>query len=773
MNQVSHIIQGFKRNKLNSSVIIISLALGLSCFLLISVFIQRELNPESFNPDKNRTYALQANNPFGSIFGDSNKMLQSRYGSAEYMQENIAEVENFCRISSSSVKRIKVNRNLFYDHPIVLNASSNFFDFFNYTLLSGNKQNVIETKNDIVISEEFALKYFGEETPLGKSIKISFRNEDKEFIVSGVFERPVATTQIDFDMVTLFEGERDSRCYVKLDSPDSKQKVEEKFASLKEVIPIIKGEEPNQYDLLPMHNAYFSSMRRSSFDVSRDKSDLWIAAVVALLILGVAIFNYLILLKNNLNDYTKTFTIRRIHGASNSNLTRMFMIETLFMILIAFGIGIILLKLFIPSFNELLSTSITESVFIQFDSLMFCIFLLGMVGLITYFFVFVHIRTQLSTTNINGNQTNRRKTNAMNIIQLVATVILVICSSIIIKQIQFINNKKIGLDKNVTEIKIPQTYANKAEVFFKELSANPTIKSLSLTPASPLLEHYVVLLNYEDNGLRKEYHPCLFSGDENFIKTLGIKIIEGEDFSGNPEVDKRKCLINQSLANIFPNQELIGKPMPGDPENTIIGIVEDFHVSNLKRKIEPGYIQYSNNGPHILVKAKEGMENEVEASITAIWSKLIPDYPVNFENLDARYKSMHDENKKFIHLIGTFSLISIFMSMMGLFAISVDKSTKRSKEIGIRRVNGATVSEILIMLNTDFIKWVAISYVIAIPIAYYAMQKWLEKFAYKTTLSWWIFVLAGVLVLIISLLTVSWYSWRAATKNPVEALRYE
>jgi putative ABC transport system permease protein len=774
MKQVQQILRGLNRNRLNSSVIIISLALGMACFFLISVFIQHELNPDSFNPDKNRTFALQSNNPYGAVGGSSTKMLYNRYGSAEYMKENIAEVESFCRIANSSAKRIKVNRNLFFEQPIVLDASSNFFEFFNYKLLSRNEQTVLETKNDIAISKELALKYFGEVLPIGKSIQITFKNEEKEFFVTGVFERPVAVTLINFDMVTLFEGERNSRCFVKLDSPSSRLKMEEEFERLKDEIPIIKGDESNQYSLLPIHEAYFSSMRRSVYDATRDKSDLWIAAIVALMILGIAIFNYLILIKNRLNDNAKNYTINRIQGAANNDLVLLFMRETFAMLFISLGFGMVLLKLFVPYFNELLTTTITASVFIQFDSLTVFVLLLSLVGVITYFFVLVHLRTQLSITNIKGsNQPIHRKIHGMNIIQLAAMVILVIASSVVIKQIQFINNKEIGLDKNVTVVKIPQTYQEKAEVFKEELRANPNTRNIALTLASPLLPHFVLLLKYNDNGVEKEYYPNLFSGDANFIKTLGIKILEGEDFSGIPEVDKRKCLINKSLANMFPNQKLIGESMPGNPNKTIIGIVEDFHFTSLKRKVEPGFIEYNDEGPNILVKAKDGLENEVLASIAAIWAKLIPDYPVNFENLDVRYKSLHDENKNFIRLIGSCSLISIFLSMMGLFAISVDKCIKRTKEIGIRKVNGAKISEILNLLNKDFIKWVVIAFLIACPIAYYAMNKWLENFAYKTTLSWWIFVLAGGLALGIALLTVSFQSYKAATRNPIESLRYE
>jgi len=591
LKQLQQIILGFKRNRLNSSVIIISLALGMACFLLIAVFIQRELNPESFNPDKKRIFALQANNPFGEVGGSGTKMFHCRYGSAEYMKENFAEVESYCKIEHVTAKRIKVNRNTFYDEAIVLNTSSNFFEFFHYTLLSLNAQRVLETKNDIAISRDLAIKYFGEEMPIGKSIQISFNNEEKEFFVSGVYERPLSATQINFDMVTLFEGERDSRCYIKLNAPSSRQKMEAEFEHLEDEIPVIKGDSPNHYSLLPMNEAYFSPMRKSAFEVTRDKSDLWEAAIVAFLILGVAIFNYLLLIKNRLNDHTKTFAINRIHGAKNTDLVLLFMGEVFVMMFIALGFGIVLLKLFMPYFNQLLTTTITAPVFIQPASILLFVILLGLVSIISWLFVLVHLGTQLSITTLKGSKRLiRREINGMNILQLAAMVILIICSSVIIKQIQFINNKEVGLDKNVWVVKIPQAHQNKTAALRAELLANPNIKNLALTPSSPLLGHWKVLLNYSDHGVEKEYYPCLFSGDANFVKTLGIRMLEGEDFSGNPEVDKRKCLINKSLADFFPDQNLIGKRMPGDSDKTVIGIVEDFHFSSLKRKVEPGYI---------------------------------------------------------------------------------------------------------------------------------------------------------------------------------------
>jgi putative ABC transport system permease protein len=360
---------------------------------------------------------------------------------------------------------------------------------------------------------------------------------------------------------------------------------------------------------------------------------------------------------------------------------------------------------------------------------------------------------------------------AFNIFQLVGSIVLIVCSIIIIKQINYITNKPIGLDKEVIEVKIPGSYGQIASVFKEELLKDVSI--VSRAGSSPVLEHFLLLLKYKENGVEKQFTPSGFSGDENYLSTLGIQLIEGSGFSGNPASDKDKILINMSLAKLFPHQNLIGMGLPGMENRIVSGIVKDFHYSNLKSVVEPGFIGFDANGRHMLVKASENQTKQAHAAIAQTWAKLIPDYPLNFETIGDRYKWMHRENKNYLKLIGACCCISIFLSMIGLFAISFQTSQYRTKEIGIRKVNGAKISEVLVMLNKDFVKWVAIAFVIATPIAYYAMHKWLENFAYKTELSWWIFALAGLLALGIALLTVSWQSWRAATRNPVEALRYE
>ncbi len=360
-----------------------------------------------------------------------------------------------------------------------------------------------------------------------------------------------------------------------------------------------------------------------------------------------------------------------------------------------------------------------------------------------------------------------------NIFQIASSIALIICSAVIIRQMNFITNKPIGLDKNVIEIKIPGQYKDKAPVFKEELLKNSSVNSVALTLASPLLEHFLVSLHYQDGGVEKQYSPSGFSGDENYLKVLGIELVEGSGFSETLSANTKKCLINQSFAQLFKDQDLIGKGMPGMEDMIVIGIVKDFNYSDLKDFVGPSFIFFDSKGSHLLVKPSPDQSAEARKSIEQIWQKLIPDFPVNTESVGERYEWYHRNNTNFIKLIGSCSVISIFLSMIGLFAISYQKTNSRTKEIGIRKINGATISEILFMLNSDFVRWTLIAFIIAVPAAAYAMHKWLENYAYKTEVNWWIYALAGVIVLAISLLTVSWQSWRAATRNPVDALRYE
>jgi putative ABC transport system permease protein len=771
MNKLTQIIRSLLRDRLNTSVMIVSLAIGIAGISLIFLFINREIGTDSFHEKRERIYALKCDDPW--VKGA--KMYHCRYGSAEYMKDNFAAVEDFCRMFGAGAQKVVVNDEEYFDRPYILAASENFFRFFSYDLLTKNQETALDTENSIVISTELAKKYFGSADPVGKIINLINIDNKEQMVVTGIFQKPENNTQILFDMVRLI-GEKDSRCYLLLAENANPAEMETLFFGKKESIPVIHDGTPGSYSLEPFQKTYFNTSRGASFEATRDKTDLWIALIIGLMIIGVAIFNYLGILANKYQKKIKEYYIRRINGSSMINLIGRFMLENSIIVVFSFVLSLLILPEVLPFFNSMTNSKITEQFIFRQESLAILIAVLIFILLLTLIFASNLIYSNLSLNFLKADQNQKRgmiQIPAFNVFQIAASIALIISSIIIIRQMNFITNKPIGLDKKVIEVKIPGQYKDKTGVFKEELLSHNTINNVSIVGASPVLEHFLVSLHYQENGKEKQYSPSGFSGDENYLKVLDIELVEGNDFSEILSSNTKKCLINQTFASIFAGQSLVGKGIPGMEDMTVTGIVKDFHYSGLKSGIEPAFISFDNKGRHLLVKATDGMTFEARNTIEQVWQKIIPDYPVNIESVGDRYEWFHRDNTNFKRLIVSCSVISLFLSMIGLFALSFQKAHSRTKEIGIRKINGATISEILLLINKDFIRWTLIAFAIALPASWYAMHQWLENYAYKTELPWWIYAFSGAIVLVIALSTVSWHSWRAATKNPVEALRYE
>jgi putative ABC transport system permease protein len=769
--RINQLFRSLFRDRLNTSVVIISLAVGIASFNLIIMFINRELGTDSFQDKDDQIFALKCDDPWFP----GKKIYYCKFGSAEYMKANFPQVEDFCRITNSGSQKIVINNETYFDHPAIISASANFFSFFSYSLLSNNQATVLESKSNIAISEELAKKYFGHENPLGRVIEIVNRDKTDKMIISGIFKKPVENTQLVFDMVRQI-GESDSRCYIRLTKQSKKDEMEKLFFERKGSIPVINVGTPVPYYLESLREAYFDTIRRSAVETSRNITDLWVALVIGMMIFGIASFNYLGILSNRFLMKIKEFKIRQINGGSRSGIISSFMFENSILIGFSYLVSLYLMFELIPFFNELTGSNITVKFIFQPAQIVILMAVIAFIWIITLLFVFYLIYTEANNNFFKVEQTRQIKSVQMpvlNIFQIASSIALIICSIIIIRQMKFITRKPIGLDKTVIEVKLPGQYSDKALVFKEELIKNKSIKCISIVGSSPVLEHFLVSLKYQQDGVEKQYSLAGFSGDENYLKVLGIELIDGNDFSETESVIGKKCLINQSLAKLFPEQDLVGKSIPGMEDVTIIGIVKDFNYFSLKSYVEPSFISYSKKGSHLLVKASANQTIQARKIIAQVWHKLIPDYPIDTESVGDRFEWFHRENKNYIKLITSCSIISLFLSMIGLFTISFQKTRSRTKEIGIRRINGARVIDILIILNKDIVRWIFLALLLAVPASWYAMNKWLHNYAYKTEISWWVFVLAGTITLSIALLTVSWQSLRAATRNPVEALRYE
>jgi len=769
--KLNQIFRSLFRNPLNSLIIIISLAIGMACTNLIILFITRELNTDSFQQNRDRIYLLRCDNPYEK----GSQMSNCIKGGAEYIKENFSQVEDFCRIRFSRAQKIMIDNQIYNDNLAVFETSATFFTIFSYKLLTNNPNSILTTNEDIAISEDLAQKYFGERLPVGRIITIINGTTKSDFIINGVFRKPVKNSQFNFDMVKLSENS-ERYAFLLLKNNTDPAKLEKLFADEKDKIPVINDGTPGKYYLKSFKQTYFDTSEYSLLGNRRERSDIVIAMIIGLMIICVASVNYLGLINNKLFDKTPEFYIRRINGGSRASLIFDFMIENLIIIGIAFIISLEVISWIVPFFNDLTESQIDVTYFTRPDSLLIMSFVVFPLLVATLIFTVNKMNKQkiYSASKVMIDKEGKIiKIAAFNIFQLIVTIVLLICSITILKQINYITKKEIGINKDVIEVKIPSIYESQTKIFKEDLLKYPSVASISVTTASPLLEWIQTSFHYTENGEDKQYSPKIFRGDEAFIRTLGIKLTEGRDFSGNITSDKNNCIINESLARYFSGRNLIGEKLPGYEKLTVIGIVKDFNCSGAKDPVSSGVIVFDNSGNHLLVMPAFGQSQAVRNSISETWQKLIPDFPLNIESVRERYDWYHIKEINFARLIVSCCLISLFLSMIGLFAISFHSSRKRTKEIGIRKINGATVFGVISLLNRDFFRWVIIAFVPASFITWYFMNRWLQGFAYRTELNLWIFALAGLLTVATTLLTVSWQSWKAATRNPVDALKYE
>lgn len=767
----NQIFRSLFRKPLNSLIIIISMAIGLACTYLIMLFITRELNTDSFQQNRDRIYLLKCDNPYekGSLMSNCKK------GGAEYIKENFSQVEDFCRIKFGRVQKIMIGNQIYNDNLPVFETSATFFSIFSYKLLTNNPNSVLTTKDDIAISDVLAQKYFGERLPVGKIITFINGSTRTDFIIKGIFIKPAGNSQFNFDMVRLSEN-TERYAFLLLKKNTDPSNLEKLFAEEKDKIPVINDGAPGKYYLKSFKQTYFDTSEYSLLGNKREKSDIVIALIIGLMIICVASVNYLGLINNKLFEKTPEFYIRRINGGSRASLVFDFMIENLIIILIAFALSLEVISWIIPVFNDLTESKIDVTYFTRPESFLIIFYLTFSLLLVTLIFSVYKINKQKisSASKVMPDKEGKIiKIQAFSVFQLIVTIVLLTCSITVLKQIKYITKKEIGINKNVIEVKIPSVYESQTKIFKEDLLKYPSVAGISVTTASPLLEWIQTSFQYTENGEDKQYSPKIFRGDEAFIRTLGINLTDGRDFSGNITADKNNCIINESLAGYFSGRNLIGEKLPGYEKLTVIGIVKDFNCSGAKDPITPGIIIFDNSGSHLLVMPVVGQSQSIRNQISETWQKLIPDSPLNIESVKERYDWYHTRETNFARLIISCCLISLFLSMIGLFAISFHSSRKRTKEIGLRKINGATVLEVISLLNRDFFRWVIIAFVPASLISLYIMNKWLQGFAYRTELNIWIFALAGLLTITITFLTVSWQSWIAATRNPVEALRYE
>ncbi|RIH66371.1 ABC transporter permease [Mariniphaga sediminis] len=810
LNSFKMVVRQLARNKVFSAISIVGLAIGIACGLVIYEIISYESGFNKFNknyPNIYRVINQLEPSGIGTVLAEGqvhplgaairNDFPGVVAAMTFYAEKGQISIEN----ENGAFDRYLEADGLVYAEPQV-------FQIFDFKFLAGNPQNALSNSGSIVINSSLAQKYFklsqgNESDALGKPINI---NNKGTFSVTGVFADLPETTDLPFKLIGDYKSQpasnpyfnngtdwqeynSNTNCYLLLPDEISAINFESQLVSFSAKYMGTESPVKQKYVLQPLSKLHSWEVGNYSHRQVPEKA-LYLLGFVGLFIILLASINFVNLSTAQSSRRFKEIGVRKISGVSRFQLIWQFMGETILVSYIAAVIGLGVAHVMFIYLTDILGYRLTLDLLKNGGTLIFLIistFLIGIISGIYPSIIMSGMKPVGSLKNflsVKGNSGSVSVRRVLVIAQFVVSLVLMTGTLVMQKQIKYFFSADIGFNKEAILItKIPEVEKSKLELLRANLLKYPDIKQVSFESTSPMADWKVSnSINYPT------IEPNLYLGnlktiDENYLELYEIPLIAGRNCSERK--NSGEAIVNRKLIQLLgfkdPNSA-IGEIFSYGRENmkfTIVGVVEDFHAMSLQQEMD--HIILSNVGFNIKEIAVK--INPVTASLTGYnssidkikkeWETTFPEDVFEYEFLDQKIAGFYNSQVNTLKLVRLFALIAIFIGSLGLYGLISFIASQKIKEIGIRKVNGAKVSEILTMLNKDFVKWVAIAFVIATPIVYYAMNKWLENFAYKTSLSWWIFVLSGVLALAIALLTVSWQSWRAATRNPVEALRYE
>ncbi len=768
------------KNKISSIINIIGFSVGMASCLFIFLFVKYETSFDKFYPNGDKLYRIVGSFNTGS---DISKTGFVWYPTAEDIKNEIPGVEDFCRISKENSAKVFIENQIFKIDKLRF-ADNNFFQFFDYQLLVGNSETVLNSADKIVLTERKAKQLFGDNNPLGESIMY----DHKLFTVSGIASNPPSNTHLVFDAIAPlsyieqsdlfwkgYGGGITLLSYLQLSDIVTPQQIEKLLPDFFSKKINQKWEGTGMSISASLQNIKDVHLSDDSIGddspTNRTKKSIYIIVFISTLILLLAIVNYIIIYIAQKITKTKEVEILKVFGAGKYNLMAQTYIEVLIIVATASILGIFLLLIGTPFLNTHLQTSI----FVGNDIFRVILFQLLSIFLLSILVTYFSTRQYIFSKSVNSKNL---KSDFLVTFQFTIVIVLLISIFTITHQNRFLLNTELGFDKeNILTLQSDDEFLNNELFMFKQdLQQLTEIQSISLS--SQIIGNGITQNGYNIGNEKETSMINVLYTDADFLKCFKINLLSGRNFRMNTKLDKDAILINQKLVKRSGWENPLDKKIIRNGSLKVIGVVEDFNFASLESAIQPMIIMSNPNWDEwgysvVNIRFKTSDIKNLLIQISKLWKARFPETPFKVSFLDdslaSNYESFISQQK----IISFFSFIAIFIAFIGLFGLTIFTTRTRIKEIGIRKVNGATIKDILIMLNKDFVKWVLLAFIIASPIAYYVMSKWLENFAYKTSLTWWIFVMPGVLAILISILTVSWQSWSAATRNPIKSLKTE
>ncbi|MFC2088085.1 ABC transporter permease [Calditrichota bacterium] len=765
---------------------IFGLVVGMTCSILIMLWVNHEMSYDEFNENSDRIFRIvtQLN------FVENTRLLATTPAPvAPALKEKFPEVEEFTRIYEVGRRLVSYNENTFLE-PRFYFADPQIFNMFTFPVLEGTTALLEQDINTVVLTHKMAEKYFGTENPIGKILNI---DELGDLKVIGVIENVTKNSHLKFDFIAPFEllrrlnepldgwGRFRYYSYIMLNKNTHFSIVQDKISSFFVDSDISV---PANLHMQPLPTIYFDTDYGVDIAQHGNKNSVYIIFTIALLILLIACINYMNLTTAYGGKRAKEVGLRKVAGAVKLDIIKQYFNEAIIYTLIAFIISLVCVELLITPYNILLGTNLELNYFDNHNILWGLFLLVLFTGIIAgsypalFLSSFSPVRVFQGLFNKGYNKAPLRK--ILIVTQFTLSIALIIAAITVYYQLQYIKDKSLGFDKEqILFVPLRGDIVEKIDVVKSELLQNPVIESVSAANALPhRIGSMTSGISWEGKDLESRELFRFASVDFDFVNTFNIPIVEGRNFSKEFTTDIGKSfLINEEAARSLGFESPVGKKIVfQEQEVQIIGIVKDFHFRSLYEPIEPVFLgilteryQYFN----LFVKTRSGDVSAVKEYIENIWKKHNSKYPFDYYFLDESVDNVYKPIEKLQEIFIYFSVIAIALSCLGLFGLASFMTEQRIKEIGIRKVLGASISGILILLSKEFTKWVIIANIIAWPLAWFAMNHWLQEFAYRIDIGWWVFFLSGTIAFIIALLTVSSQAIKSAIANPVESLSYE
>ncbi len=813
-NHLKIAFRQIKKQKFYSSVNIIGLAIGVTCCLLIALFIKDELSYDQQHPNVENLYFVARDtdiNDFKGIYAAVPPLL------AQTMIDEIPEIKKAARINphffnaGNNIIRKENQKEGFYEDGFVY-ADQELFELFDLPLIKGDKSNLLKEPYNIVITKRIADKYFQNEDPIGKTLNFN-NGENETYKITGVMENIKEQNHFHYDFFMSMNTLEDANStawisnnyytYVSLMDGVSPTQIKGKLHDL-----VIKNFSPEYQDianvnleeltrqgkgveliLQPVTDIHLKSNDFTHpFEAQGDIAQVKMFGVIALFILLIALVNFINLSTARSANRAKEVGLRKVLGSFQKQLINQFLTESVLMSLLAFGLGTVFAILLMPMFNRLSGKSLS----VPFLEISFLPLLLGgaivtgiLAGLYPSFYLSAFQPVKVLKGKLSLGSKSGWLRSGLVVFQFAISIGLIVGTVVVYQQMSFIQNKNLGFNKDqVLLIEDTNTIFDQLPEFKNALKTLPEAKNATISSYLPLDGGNRNSIGFfpKGNGDSKDLvvMQC-WNIDEDYFNTLSMNVVKGRNFNPEMPTDTNSVILNETAVQTYgftddPIGKIISMPFNGgnnERQFTIVGVVEDFHFKSLKGKIEELGFFMGMSSSVVSVKTTASEMDKLIAKSETIWKSFAPAQPFRYDFLDDRFAQMYKSEGRVSKLFGIFSLLAIFIACLGLLALATFMTEQRMKEIGIRKVLGASVPNIVFTLSKSFLIYVLIGLVIATPIAWIQMGEWLNNFEYRISLEWWMFAFAGVMAIGIAFLTVGSKSLVAALTNPVNSLKNE